>query len=392
MKLFYCGVLLFIQFVLTTGWKDTTDPGGVILQSSLSEDALVEDGPVDVADIGMAADMPSGSGSDMAAVSDSDMSAASVGDVVTCPGPEIIRSRARCRSSGRWVDCFRDSCCPGYTLIVGRCIPETEDPCSPEFGLCEQQCSLYFGRVVCTCHQGYSFNKTKHSLGIFPACEDVDECSVDNGGCEGECNNTPGQRECGCSPGFRLAHDTTSCTKVTGTDSSGVGDANAAFRPRPAVTRLQRNVDSLEERFRALNTAIKLYSFAGGSPGPAGPSGPVGPPGPRGFPGPAGEGGGAVDNELEVEHDSWTMAGKGAQAKFCTCARGPVGSPGAAGQQGPQGPTGPQGMTGQKGQEGSFDFLMVMVADMRHDIESLMERTFGADRPKRFDLTGRRGD
>ena len=26
---------------------------------------------------------------------------------------------------------FRDSCCPGYTLLAGRCIPETEDPCSP---------------------------------------------------------------------------------------------------------------------------------------------------------------------------------------------------------------------------------------------------------------------
>ena len=28
--------------------------------------------------------------------------------------------------------------------------------------------------------------------------------------------------------------------------------------------RLQRTVDGLEERLRALNTAIKLYSFAGG--------------------------------------------------------------------------------------------------------------------------------
>ena len=49
--------------------------------------------------------------------------------------------------------------------------------------------------------------------------------------------------------------------------------------------RLQQTVDGLEEKFRALNTAIKLYSFAGGSPGPAGPEGPPGPTGPRGFPG-----------------------------------------------------------------------------------------------------------
>ena len=83
-------------------------------------------------------------------------------------------------------DCCRDSCCPGYTLVVGRCIPDTEDPCrlffcyaisstlyigqshitwiicfflSPEYGLCEQQCSTYFGRVICTCFAGYNFNK-----------------------------------------------------------------------------------------------------------------------------------------------------------------------------------------------------------------------------------------
>ena len=46
--------------------------------------------------------------------------------MVSCPGPGLIRSRARCRQGGHWVDCYRDSCCPGYTLIVGRCIPDTE--------------------------------------------------------------------------------------------------------------------------------------------------------------------------------------------------------------------------------------------------------------------------
>ena len=30
---------------------------------------------------------------------------------------------------------------------------------SPEYGLCEQQCSTYFGRVICTCFAGYNFNK-----------------------------------------------------------------------------------------------------------------------------------------------------------------------------------------------------------------------------------------
>ncbi len=48
-------------------------------------------------------------------------------------------------------------------------------------------------------------------------------------------------------------------------------------------------MDNLEERFRSLNTAIKLYSFAGGLPGPPGPPGPPGAQGPRGFPGPEGK-------------------------------------------------------------------------------------------------------
>ena len=88
--------------------------------------------------------------------------------VVTCPSSDMIRTRARCRNDDHWIDCYRckiektaycddkgiilkiqeiqnnvsymktlypdsdycrDSCCPGYTLVVGRCIPDTEDPC-----------------------------------------------------------------------------------------------------------------------------------------------------------------------------------------------------------------------------------------------------------------------
>ena len=44
---------------------------------------------------------------------------------------------------------------------------------------------------------------------------------------------------------------------------------------------------------------------------------------------------------------------------------GPPGSAGAAGERGLRGPT---GSPGPKGEPGSFDFLMLMVADIRHDI------------------------
>ena len=56
--------------------------------------------------------------------------------------------------SGVWSDCSRQSCCPGYTLIVGRCVSADVDPCSID-GICEHRCDVYFGRVVCTCHLGY---------------------------------------------------------------------------------------------------------------------------------------------------------------------------------------------------------------------------------------------
>ena len=59
----------------------------------------------------------------------------------------------------------------------------------------------------------------------------------------------------------------------------------------------------------------------------------------------------------------------GRKKQFCKCKRGPVGPPGAPGTTGPQGLPGSQGLQGDKGETGSFDFLMLMLADIRHDIE-----------------------
>ena len=79
-------------------------------------------------------------------------------------------------------------------MIAGRCVPDDINPCS--LNLCEQRCSVYFGRVVCTCFSGYKFNKEKHlaasaegtdSSGPVQACEDTDECLVNNGDCDQVC-------------------------------------------------------------------------------------------------------------------------------------------------------------------------------------------------------------
>ena len=146
-------------------------------------------------------------------------------------------------------------------------------------------------------------------------------------------------------------------------------------------------------KIQALNLAIKLYSFAGGVPGPEGPPGPAGAPGPRGFPGPAGGGGtGGHDDDIDEEMDSYVVSsGKHVRRKrgeFCKCKRGPVGEPGTAGETGPRGFRGEQGLRGQKGEEGSFDFLMAMMKDVREDIEMLKEKVVGNDKseldPRKF--------
>jgi hypothetical protein len=252
--------------------------------------------------------------------------------------------------------------------------------------MCEQQCSTYFGRVLCTCHTGYVFNKTRLQLGLVPTCLDKDECEDDNGGCEQECVNTEGSSRCQCQEGYHLQEDDTSCHLVQGS-SAGTIKAGAAFRPKPAVRRLTKTVNKLEEKFRALNSAIKLYSFAGGVPGPEGPPGPPGTPGPRGFPGPAGVGsGGMREEETDEDMDSYVVSsGKnGAKKKgeFCRCRRGPVGEPGTAGETGSRGFRGEQGLRGEKGAEGSFDFLMAMMKDVREDIEMLKEKVMGDDKPQ----------
>lgn len=57
--------------------------------------------------------------------------------------------------------------------------------------------------------------------------------------------------------------------------------------------------------------------------------------------------------------------------------------------QGPEGPRGPEGqkgepgqrgMRGPKGDRGSFDFLLLMLADVRHDIVHLQKKVFVGER------------
>ena len=62
----------------------------------------------------------------------------------------------------------------------------------------------------------------------------------------------------------------------------------------------------------------------------------------------------------------WFLSGK-RKKYFCKCKRGQVGPPGAEGPRGLSGPPGP------KGDPGDFDFLMVMMADVRLERSELSQ-------------------
>ena len=85
-----------------------------------------------------------------------------------------------------WTDCSRSTCCPDFTYVAGRCVPNDVNPC--QLNLCEQRCSVFFGRVVCTCFAGFDFNREKHLQSTpdapVKACEDINECDTNNGDCE----------------------------------------------------------------------------------------------------------------------------------------------------------------------------------------------------------------
>ena len=133
----------------------------------------------------------------------------------------------------------------------------------------------------------------------------MDECDQENGNCEQQCANSDGSYKCRCGDGFALRDDGRTCeatnvstaaattlTTLTSSNQTQVASSNAVSEQGchascDHLVKIEKRMKSLEEKISAMSTAIKLYSFASGPPGPEGPSGPDGPPGPRGFPGPA---------------------------------------------------------------------------------------------------------
>ena len=121
---------------------------------------------------------------------------------------------------------------------------------------------------------------------------DIDECDEDNGNCEQECFNTPGSFQCRCASGFQLRDDGRTCQPESDTSAAASVDTNSTVTTTQLtannnetvnetmstrcqascdhVTKMEQKMKRLEEKITAMSTAIKLYSFASGPPGPEG--------------------------------------------------------------------------------------------------------------------------
>uniref|UniRef100_UPI00398E92A5 collagen and calcium-binding EGF domain-containing protein 1-like isoform X2 n=1 Tax=Pristiophorus japonicus TaxID=55135 RepID=UPI00398E92A5 len=263
---------------------------------------------------------------------------------------------------------------------------------------CEQQCSDNFGRVVCTCYPGYRFDRERHRNHQTPYCLDTDECSVNNGTlCDYKCINTLGSYRCECQEGFYLDTDGKSCLRAFN-DSSAIKSQHLMSAGTCSVTceefiqmkqtlaqlkqkLLLTHLDNASEKPQLARKCTETLPCpphlpvlpgapgppgAPGNPGPKGSTGPVGSPGAPGTRGPRGDMG-PMGPTPDLSH---VKRGR----------RGSVGAPGTAGKNGLKGERGPSGPRGPPGPPGSFDFLLLIMADIRHDIIELQERVFGERR------------
>ncbi|XP_067390830.1 collagen and calcium-binding EGF domain-containing protein 1-like [Emydura macquarii macquarii] len=318
----------------------------------------------------------------------------------SCPENKVLTVEYSCTGAGGTpATCLRRKCCEGYRFVMGQCIHESTDACA-HFP-CEQQCTDNFGRVLCTCFPGYRFDRERHKNHLHPYCLDIDEC-VESGGavCDQLCTNTPGSYRCHCQRGYYLASNGTTCLKSSNGTTAGKSETPLGI---PACSVTCEEFTSMKQSISQLRHKLLLPGMDNESgkplmrinrkpvgpshsppPGPPGPPGDpgatgekgspgaMGPPGPPGVPGPRGDVG-PMGPYPDLAH---VKIGR----------RGPVGAPGAPGRNGQKGERGHPGPRGPPGPPGSFDFLLLMMADIRNDITELQEKVFGRHRRMELEM------
>ncbi|XP_057674093.1 collagen and calcium-binding EGF domain-containing protein 1 [Corythoichthys intestinalis] len=303
-----------------------------------------------------------------------------------CSENNISTTKYSCvKSSGEVATCYRKQCCQGFKFVLGQCIPEDYDVCAG--APCEQQCSDHFGRVVCTCYAGFRYHRERHRNREKPYCLDIDECADTNAtACSQLCINTVGSFQCECVPGYFLEEDGRTCSKGERVlqnvleKSDNVMNTGTCSATCDDFQQIKATVLQLKQKMLSSNTDVPQQwtndkipaAFLTGPPGLPGPqgdpgqkgqpglvglTGPPGSPGPRGLMGPIGP-------TPDLSH-------------IKRGPRGPVGPPGAPGKDGHKGERGAPGPVGPPGLPGSFDFLLLLMADIRNDITELQNKVYG---------------
>uniref|UniRef100_W5KM20 Collagen and calcium binding EGF domains 1 n=1 Tax=Astyanax mexicanus TaxID=7994 RepID=W5KM20_ASTMX len=295
-----------------------------------------------------------------------------------CSENNIATTKYPCvKATGEVTTCYK-KCCGGYKFVLGQCIPEY-DVCAG--APCEQQCTDHFGRVVCTCYSGYRYDRERHRNREKPYCQ-IDECGSKNETvCSQICINTPGSYRCECEKGFYLEQDGRTCSRGERPLFDNVMKAGTCSATCEDFQQIKMTVFQLKQKMLTGNTEVNKqmtnekmltsHSFLPGpqgqpgppSPGPKGAVGPKGSPGSPGPPGPRGQMG-PMGPSPDLSH---IKQGR----------RGPMGPSGAPGRDGMKGERGAPGPSGPPGPPGSFDFLLLLMADIRNDIAELQSKVFG---------------
>ncbi|XP_072236253.1 collagen and calcium-binding EGF domain-containing protein 1-like [Leuresthes tenuis] len=316
-----------------------------------------------------------------------------------CPDDKILTVEYPCVSAGgKNGTCFRRKCCEGFRFVMGQCIPESVDVCA--VSPCEQQCTDNFGRVVCTCYPGYRFDRERHRNHKSPYCLDIDECVASGSSmCDHECVNTAGSFICRCRSGYILAPDQRSCIPIDNLSASGKSDtlmsAGTCSLTCQDFMNMKNSLLQLKLRLGNTQSPNQVPDLANSSDKPSlgragkGPDSPCLPglPGPPGVPGHPGEPGDRGESGEQgppgprgPRGDMGPMGPEPDMRHIKRGRRGPVGPPGAPGRDGLKGDRGAPGPRGPPGPPGSFDFLLLMMADIRNDIIELQEKVFGERR------------
>ncbi|XP_054627243.1 collagen and calcium-binding EGF domain-containing protein 1-like isoform X2 [Dunckerocampus dactyliophorus] len=273
-----------------------------------------------------------------------------------CPENKILTVEYPCtRAGGKNTTCFRRKCCEGFRFVMGRCIPESVDVCAAS--PCEQQCTDNFGRVVCTCYPGYRFDRERHRNHKSPYClvssSGKSNTLMSATTCSFTCQEFTDMKNSLLQLKLRMAN----------TQSQNQVPELANRSDKPPVGRPGKGPDSTRRPGLPGPPGPPGVPGHPGEPGKRGDPGSEGPPGPRG---PRGDMG-PMGPEPDLRH---IKRGR----------RGPVGPPGAPGRDGSKGDRGSPGARGPAGPPGSFDFLLLMMADIRNDIIELQEKVFGERR------------